>query len=117
LLPCWKNDPVPDVMVDVHHFKKVPPNIVCWPFLDIHKDEIKKRITQYNKFDMKVPIFATPKDSKSLGHILPQKLRKWEDIWNHQFLIVRRQHTIATKRCIVFVLLFFFDILVCLQCE
>jgi hypothetical protein len=52
-------------MVDIHHFKKVFPNIVCGPLLDIHKDKIKKRIMQYNKFDTKVPIFVIPKDPKS----------------------------------------------------
>jgi hypothetical protein len=98
LRPRWKNDPVPGVMVDVHHFKKAPPNILCWPLLDIHKDKIKKKIMQYNKFDTKVPIFAIPKDPKSLGHILPQKPRKWEDIQNHQFLIVRRQHIITVEK-------------------
>ncbi len=64
LLPSWKNDPVPGVMVDIHHFKRTPPNIVCQPLLDIHKDEIKKRITQYDKFHMKVPIFVIPRTPK-----------------------------------------------------
>jgi hypothetical protein len=67
-------------MVDVHHFKKVPPNIVYHPLFNIHKNKIKKRITQYNKFDTKVPIFAILEDTKNLRHILPQKPKKKEDI-------------------------------------
>jgi len=42
----------------------MPTNIIYWPFLDIHKDKIKKMITQYNKFDMKVPIFASLENFK-----------------------------------------------------
>ncbi len=59
------NDLILSVKVDLHRFKLAPPNIVYQPFLDIHKDKIKKRITQYNKFDTKVPIFAILKDPKN----------------------------------------------------
>ncbi len=44
------SDPVFDVTIKVHHLKRAPTNIVYHPFLDIHKDDIKKRIMQYNKF-------------------------------------------------------------------
>jgi hypothetical protein len=44
------SDPVFDVTIKVHHLKRAPANIVYHPFLDIHKDDIKKRIMQYNKF-------------------------------------------------------------------
>jgi hypothetical protein len=46
----------------------------------MHKDEIKKKITQYNKFDTKMPIFAVPKNSHNVDHITPCKLKKWEDM-------------------------------------
>jgi hypothetical protein len=74
------NDPILGVTVDVHHFKKVPPNIVYQPFSNIHKDEIKKKIMQYNKFDTKMLIFAFLEDPKSPRHILLWKSKKWEDI-------------------------------------
>jgi hypothetical protein len=74
------NDPFLNVSIDVHHFKKTPPNIVYCPLSDIHKDEIKKRITQYNKFDTKVPIFVIPEDLHNANHIIPRKPKKWEDI-------------------------------------
>jgi hypothetical protein len=38
------NDLVLGVTIDIHHFKRVPPNIKYLPLSDIHKDEIKKRI-------------------------------------------------------------------------
>jgi len=44
------NDPLSGVTIKVHHLKRAPTNIVYHPFLDIHKDDIKKRIMQYNKF-------------------------------------------------------------------
>jgi hypothetical protein len=50
------NDSLLGVSIDVHHFKRTTPNIVYCPLSDIHKD--KKKITQYNRFDTKVPIFA-----------------------------------------------------------
>jgi hypothetical protein len=90
------NDLIPSVKVDLHRFKIAPPNIVYQPFLDIHKDKIKKRITQYNKFDTKVPVFVILKDPKN--QILPRKLKKWEDIQNHQFLIIGGQHTIVVTK-------------------
>ncbi len=40
-----RNDQVSGVMVDFHHFKRTPPNIVYRPLSNIHKDEIKKKIT------------------------------------------------------------------------
>jgi hypothetical protein len=74
------NDSLPGVSINVHHFKITPPNIVYCPLLDIHKDGIKKIITQYNKFDTKVPIFAILEDLHNANHITPCKLKKWEDI-------------------------------------
>jgi len=56
------------------------PNIVYHPLSDIHKDEIKTIITQYNKFDTKVPIFAIFEYPQNVDHITLHKLRKWEDI-------------------------------------
>jgi hypothetical protein len=56
------NDLLLGVSIDVHRFKRAPPNIVYHPLLDIHKDEFLKRITQYNKFDTKVPIIAIHED-------------------------------------------------------
>jgi hypothetical protein len=84
------NDLVLGVRVNIHHFKRTPPNIVYQPLSYIHKDKIKKRITQYNKFDTKVEIFAILEDPKNPGHILPCKPKKWEDIQNHQFFIIGR---------------------------
>jgi hypothetical protein len=55
-----------------------------------------KKITQYNKFDTKVPIFAILEDSHIVDHITPRKPKKWEDIYDNQFLIVGGQHTIGT---------------------
>jgi hypothetical protein len=74
------NDLLPSVSIDVHCFKRTPPNIVYHPLLDIHKDDFFKKITQYNKFDTKVPIFAIPKDSHNVTRIIPCKPKKWEDI-------------------------------------
>jgi len=74
------NEPLLGVSIDVHCFKRAPPNIVYHPFLDIHKDEIFLKITQYNMFDTKVPIFAILKDPHNVNHITPHKLKKWEDI-------------------------------------
>ncbi len=74
------NDPLPSVSIDVHRFKRALPNILYRPLSDIHKDEIKERITQYNKFDTKVPIFAIPEDPLNVDHITLCKSKKWEDI-------------------------------------
>jgi hypothetical protein len=74
------NDLFLSVSIDVHCFKKTHSNIVYRPLSDIHKEEIKKKITQYNKFDTKVPIFEIPEDPHNADHITPQKLKKWEDI-------------------------------------
>ncbi len=52
------NDPLLSIIVKVHHFKRAFANIVYYPFLDIHKDDIKKRIMQYNKFDTEKPIYV-----------------------------------------------------------
>jgi len=52
----------------------------------------------YNKFDMKVPIFAIPKDLKKLNYILPCHPKKWEDIQNLQFFIVSGQHMIVVAK-------------------
>jgi RecJ-like exonuclease len=64
------------VSIDVHFFKRAIPNIVYHPLSDIHKDEIKTRITQYNKFDTKVPIFAILEEAQNADHITFHKLRK-----------------------------------------
>ncbi len=53
------NDPLLGVSIDVNHFKKTHAKIVYCPLSDIHKDEILKIITQYNKFDTEVP-FCDP---------------------------------------------------------
>jgi hypothetical protein len=74
------NDLLPGVSIDVHCFKRAPPNIVYCLLIDIHKDEIKKRITQYNKFDTKMPIFVILEDLHNAKHITPCKPKKWEDI-------------------------------------
>ncbi len=99
---AFGNDPLPSVSIDVHCYNRTPANIVYHPLLDIHKDEIKKRITQYNKFDTKVPIFAILEDPLNVDHIILRKSKKWEDIQDNQFLIVGRKHIIvATKVCLV----------------
>jgi len=36
------NDPLSSVIVKVQHFKRTLANIVYYPFVDIHKDDIKK---------------------------------------------------------------------------
>jgi hypothetical protein len=47
-LDCFllENDLILGVKVDVHCFKKMPPHIIYQPFSNIHKEKIKKRITQ-----------------------------------------------------------------------
>jgi hypothetical protein len=92
------NDMFPSISIDVHHFKRALPNIVYLPLSNIHKDEIKKRITQYNKFDTKVPIFMIPKDPHNANHIIPHKPKKWEDTQDNQFLIVGEQHTTVVAK-------------------
>jgi hypothetical protein len=92
------HDPLPSVSIDVHHFKRAPPNIVYRPLLDIHKDDIKKIITQYNRFDTKVPIFVIHEDLQNANHIIPQKSKKCEDIKDNQFFIVGKQHTIVVAK-------------------
>ncbi len=77
------NDLFLSVSIDVHCFKRTPPNIVYHPLLNIHKDKIKK-ITQYNKFDTKVPIFAFHEDPHNADHITPHKPKKWEDIYDNK---------------------------------
>jgi hypothetical protein len=75
-------------LLEMTHFQVFPlmfivsrkPNIVYCPLLNIHKDEIFKKITQYNKFDTKVPIFAIHEDLHNVYHITPRKSKKWEDI-------------------------------------
>jgi hypothetical protein len=92
------NDSLPIVSIDVHYFKRAPPNIVYRPLSDIHNDDFFLKITQYNKFDTKVPIFAIPEDSHNAKNIIPCKPKKWEDIQDSHILIVGGQHTIvATK--------------------
>jgi hypothetical protein len=83
-----------------------PPDIIYRPFSKEHVNEIKTWITMYNKFDMKVPIFAILKDLEKPNYILPRHLRKWEDIQNFQFLIVDGQHMIiATTVSLLYVIL------------
>jgi hypothetical protein len=77
------NDPLPSVSIDIRCLKKTRPNIVYCPLSYIHKDEIKKKITQYNKFDTKLPIFAILEDPHNADHIIPRKSKKWEDIPNN----------------------------------
>jgi hypothetical protein len=76
----FQNDLLPSVSIDVHRFKRAPPNIVYCPFSNIHTDEIKKKITTYDKFDTKVPIFAILEDPHNVDHITLHKSKKWEDI-------------------------------------
>jgi hypothetical protein len=92
------NDSLPSVSIDVHYFKRAPPNIVYRPLSDIHKGDFFIKITQYNKFDAKVPIFAILEDSHNAKNNIPRKPKKWEDIQNNHILIVGEQHIIvATK--------------------
>jgi hypothetical protein len=62
---------VPNVEIEVYRFKRFPPNIIYRWLLNVHVDKIKKKIVQYNKYDMKISIFAIPKDSKNSNYILP----------------------------------------------
>ncbi len=73
------NDLLQGVFIDVHHFKKTPPNIVYCPLSDVYKDKIKKKFTQYNKFDTKVPIFAFHEDLHNVDRITPHKPKKWDN--------------------------------------
>jgi hypothetical protein len=59
---------------------------------------LKKRSTQYNKFDTKVPIFVILEDLQNANHIIFCKPRKWEDIQDNQFLILNQQHTIVVAK-------------------
>ncbi len=77
---------VPNVEIEVYIFKQSPPNIIYRPFLNIHVDEIKKTIVQYNKYDTKVSIFAIPEDPKNPNC----KPKSWKEIENHQFLIIEQ---------------------------
>ncbi len=92
------NDSFPSISIDVHHFKRAPPNIVYYLFLDIHKNEIKTKITQCYKFDTKMPILAIPKDLHNANHITLHKPNKWEDIQDNQYLIINEQYTIVIAK-------------------
>lgn len=91
------NDPFPSISIDVHCFKRAPPNIVYFSLSDIHKEEIEKMITQYNKFDTEMPIFVIP-DLRNANHIIPHKPKKWEDTQDNQFSIVGKQHTTVVAK-------------------
>jgi hypothetical protein len=52
--------PILDMIIPIKRFKRSLPNIVYQLMSNIHVDEIKRWITQYNKFDMKALIFAIP---------------------------------------------------------
>jgi hypothetical protein len=45
-----------------------------------------------------MPIFVIPEDSYNANHIIPCKLKKWEDIQNNQKLIIGGQHIITTTK-------------------
>jgi hypothetical protein len=60
--------------------KRHLPTLFIVHFQDIHKNEIKKKITQYNKFDTKVAIFVILEYLHNADHITPCKLKKREDI-------------------------------------
>jgi hypothetical protein len=64
--------PILDMTILIERLKRFPPNIVYWPMLNIHVDEIKRRITQYNKFDTKAPFFAIPEDLALPNCIMPK---------------------------------------------
>jgi hypothetical protein len=80
--------PIKGVNLLVNHFKRSPLEIVYRPFSKKHVNEFKMRITVYNKFDTKVPIFSILKDLKRPNYIFPCCPRKWEDIQNLQFFII-----------------------------
>lgn len=46
LLLIWTCS-VLSVIVDAHRFKRAPPSIVYWPFLDTHKNEINKDLCNF----------------------------------------------------------------------
>jgi hypothetical protein len=48
--------------VDVHKFKFAPTKIAHHPLCLMHKDEIKTKISKYNKIDTKCPIFMILED-------------------------------------------------------
>jgi hypothetical protein len=82
--------PLLHVIIDVHWFKKTTPKLYIGPFQISKMTRLKKWITQYNKLDTKIPIFAIPEDPNNPNHILPWHPKKWEDIQNNQFSIVGR---------------------------
>jgi hypothetical protein len=92
------NDSFLGISINVHRFKRAPPNIVYYLLSDIHKNEIKNKITQYNKFDTKMPIFAIPKDLHNADHITLHKLNKWVHIQDSQYLIINKQYTIVIAK-------------------
>ncbi len=59
---------------------------------------MKKKIMQYNKFDIKVPILVIPKDPHNPNHITFCQSKKSEYIQSHQFMIVGRQRTIVIAK-------------------
>jgi len=90
--------PVQGVNLLVNHFKRLPPKIVYRPLSKDHVNEIKMRIIVYNKFDIKVPIFAIAEDLKRPNCIFPHHPKKCEDIQNFQFLIISGQHMISIAK-------------------
>jgi hypothetical protein len=84
---------VKDVKLPLNRFKRSPLEIIYHPFSIEHVNKIKTRITIYNKFDTKVPIFAILEDLERPNSISPHRPRKWEDIHNLQVLILDGEHT------------------------
>jgi hypothetical protein len=68
--------------------KKQPQTLYTSPFQISIMTRLKKKFTQYNKLDTKIPIFAILENPNNPNHILPWHLKKWEDIQNNQFSIV-----------------------------
>jgi hypothetical protein len=80
--------PIKDMRLPIDRFKRSPSKIIYCPLSREHVNKISTRITFYNKFDTKVPIFTILEDLKRFNFILPCRPKKWEDIHNLQFLIV-----------------------------
>jgi hypothetical protein len=73
---------IKDVRLPIDWFKISPPKIIYHLLSKEHVNEINAWIIVYNKFDIKVLVFAIPKDLKIPNSIFPHRLKKWEDIHN-----------------------------------
>jgi len=73
---------VRDVLLPITKFKKATLDIIYHPI-----NKIKICVMCYNKFHMKVSIFAIPEDSKKPIDILLLAPMKWEEIQDLEFLI------------------------------